>query len=87
MHTQGAFSANIIHTQKVVHSLGAVERGQKVWRHSGVSPENVPVILMVVFDHPEPVFELWLLPFLVFLRLVVGVGLDALAPVVYDSPI
>ena len=71
----------------MVDSLSAIEGGQKVWRHSGVSPENVPIILMVVLDHPEPVFALGLVPLIVLLRFVIWVGLDTLAPVVNNSPI
>jgi hypothetical protein len=70
----------------MVDSLRTIEGRQKVRRHSGVSPENVPVILVVVLDDPEPVFALRLVALLILVRLVERISLDAPPPMVYDSP-
>lgn len=54
MHTQGAFSADVVHAKKVVHALAIRQGSQKVRGHAGICPENVPVIGVVVWDNSIP---------------------------------
>jgi len=53
MHPQGTLSADVVHPQEVVHALLRRQAHEEVGGHTAVCPENVPVVRIMVGDHPD----------------------------------